>query len=183
MEKITDPEVAKLAVFAEHIKEEYTSRGNADWIGSPFEWILKRAPRQKGAIGERLVSEYLSRLGFVVERSPDVEADRVVRGHRIEIKMSSQWETKSFKFQQLRDQNYDFVICLGLCPFDAYCWVLPKSEVMKRWADGDIVSQHGGAKGADTAWLQVDPNNPPDWLTRWGGRLASVAPLMSEMLK
>lgn len=183
MEKINDPEVKKLATFSEHLKEEYANQDKGNWVGSPFEWILNCPSRQKGTIGEKLVSEYLSRLGFIVERSSDSEADRVVLGHRIEIKMSTLWKTNLFKFQQLRDQNYDLAICLGLCPYDAYCWVLPKSEIMERWANGDISSQHGGSKGADTAWLQVDPTNPPDWLKQWGGRLESASRLMRKMLE
>ena len=42
---------------------------------------------------------------------------------------------QGYKFQQLRDQNYEFAICLGISPFSAHCWVLPKAEIMDRWRD------------------------------------------------
>ena len=82
--------------------------------------------RKKGKIGEELASKYLEKKGFRVTRSPDVEADRIIAGKRAEIKMSTLWEGGFYKFQQLRDQNYDFAICIGISPFDVHCWVLPK---------------------------------------------------------
>ena len=79
-----------------------------------------------------------------------------------------------YKFQQLRDQNYDFAICLGLSPFDAHCWVLPKEILIERMKTGDIPHQHGGARGRDTYWLTVYPEAVPEWLNEWGGRLGTA---------
>lgn len=120
-------------------------------------------------------------------RSPDSDADRLVNGHRTEIKFSTRWKSEVYKFQQLRDQNYVFAICLGVSPFDAHCWVLPKAELLSRWKEsisqghevGGIQSQHGGADGRDTAWLTVDPSSPPVWLSAYGGRLASAAAFLA----
>jgi len=94
-----------------------------------------------GVIGEKLVAGWLAAKDCDVMRSPDAEADRIINGKRAEIKFSTLW-AGFYKFQQLRDQNYEFVICLGVSPFDAHCWAIPKSVLMERWRSGDIESQH-----------------------------------------
>ena len=46
-------------------------------------------------------------------------------------------------------------IWLGIAPFNAHCWIVPKSIMMEKWRSGEIRSQHGGSTGRDTAWLTV----------------------------
>ena len=129
-----------------------------------------------------MVSGYLALKGFDVTRSPDAGADRVVGGKRAEIKMSTLWQGGFYKFQQLRDQNYDFALCLGISPFDAHCWVLPKNVLLDSWANraAGITPQHGGRAGTDTAWLSVDPDAIPEWLNEWGGGLSYAVGLISR---
>lgn len=129
MKTIQDPEIQALATCSQDLQPQYKKQSDTLWKDSPFNWIrIRSSSRQKGAIGEKLVSQYLQNKGFNISRSPDSEADRVVSGQRVEIKTSMLWENGSYKFQQLRDQNYRFVICLGLSPFDAHCWVIPKEK-------------------------------------------------------
>lgn len=157
-------------------------------MGSPFAWIKTQPSRQVGKIGECLVKGWLGAKGFDVTQSPDSDADLLINGHRIEIKFSTRWKNGIYKFQQLRDQNYVFAICLGVSPFDAHCWVLPKAELLSRWKEsmrvghevGGIQSQHGGAAGRDTAWLTIDPSSPPEWVSERGGRLALAAEFLAK---
>lgn len=152
------------------------------WLGSPFAWIKSRPSRQVGTIGERLVSGWLAAQDFDVARSPDSDADRLVNNHRVEIKFSTLWKSGVYKFQQLRNQDYSFAICLGISPFDAHCWIIPKPEITCRWQEsirlgkevGGIQPQHGGADGRDTAWLSLKASAPPSWLSKHGGRLAEA---------
>lgn len=174
----TDPDFQILTALSASLEVDYTE-GEEQWAGSPFAWIKRRPSRQIGAIGEKLVSGYLASKGFDVTRSPDSEADRLVNKTRVEIKYSSLWETGSYKFQQLRDQNYQFAICLGVSPFSAHCWVLPKSAIMKRWGN-ELPHQHGGKKGSDTVWLQVTPGDEPAWLDSFGGPLSSMSDLVAK---
>ncbi len=30
----------------------------------------------------------------------------------------------------------EYAVCLGISPFDAHCWVLPKAEIVDRWRRG-----------------------------------------------
>lgn len=94
-----------------------------------------------------------------------------------------------YKFQQIRDQNYDMIVCLGVSPFDAHCWAMTKDEVMGRCGrpDGEgLPHQHGGQAGTDTCWLTVDPAAAHAWLKPHGGSLGdglrSVATLSGRPL-
>jgi hypothetical protein len=184
---ITDPEVVALATIAATLQSEYAAE-ELEWVGSPFAWIKSRPSRQVGTIGERLVAGWLAAKDFDVTRSPDSDADRLVNGHRVEIKFSTRWKSGIYKFQQLRDQNYAFAICLGISPFDAHCWVLPKSKLLSRWKESisqgrevdGIQPQHGGSAGRDTAWLTIDPTSPAAWLSKHGGRLADAASFLQK---
>jgi len=181
IDAIHDPDVRILAAIAASLEPEYAQDGE-EWIGSPFAWIKTRPSRQVGKIGEQLVSGWLAARGFNVSRSGDSDCDRIIEGKRIEVKFSTIWKSGSYKFQQFRDQRYEAAICLGLSPFDASCWVIPKEELMHQWRDADgIHSQHGGAGGSDTAWLTLEPNNPPGWLSPFGGRLRDAIAFLSKL--
>lgn len=152
------------------------------WRHSPFGWLNSWPPsKTKGAIFEAVVHRWCEEMGLKVGPTGDSEADRVIGGRRFEIKGSTLWGA-SYKFQQLRDQNYDAVICLGVSPFDAHCWVVPKEIVRGKWAAGEIGSQHGGRSGRDTAWLWVDPEAPQEWLNEWGGSLSEARRVLREYL-
>jgi len=165
------PEVQLLAGIASTLETDYMAE-DMEWRGSPFAWIKTRPSRQVGAIGEKLVAGWLAARDFNVTRSPDSEADRVIESKRVEIKFSTLWKNGGYKFQQLRDQDYEFAICLGISPFDAHCWALPKSVILHEWHQGGgLTTQHGGAGGSDTAWLSVVPTDIAGWLSPYGGSL------------
>ena len=177
-----DRGVELLAKYSRALHRKYRENDKA-WKKSPFAWIRSRPSRSKGTIGEKLISRYLEAEGFHVERSPDSDADRVINQKRVEIKSSTLWRGGFYKFQQLRDQNYSFAICLGISPGNAHCWVLPKDVIMNQWRAGEITSQHGGRGGRDTAWLQVDPDNVQQWLREWGGSLSQATSIIARITK
>lgn len=177
--EINDPDVLMLASIAGTFKGDYIRKGADDpWAGSPFAWIRTRPSRQVGKIGEQLVAGWCAAKGLDVTSSGDSEADRVIAGQRVEIKFSTLWESGVYKFQQLRDQNYKFAVCLGISPFDAHCWVIPK-EVLREHVIGHT-PQHTGRAGTDTFWLSFDASNPPEWLGPHGGRLADAYEVMRK---
>lgn len=154
--------------------EKVAAPPSAAWKSSPFEWILSIPSRSKGAYGEKLVQELFRLNGFDVKRPKSgSDHDRVINGHRIEIKMSTLWtKNGQYTFQQIRDQEYDYLICLGLSPSEAHCWVIPKSEV---YIGREGVShQHGGKAGTDTLWLNFPAAKPPKWLQGFAGSLDSA---------
>lgn len=174
--KFTDTEASSLADISERLRPEYEA-ADAMWIGSPFAWIKSRPSRQVGAIGERLVSEWCTSKGFTVTRTGDSDADRKIEGIRTEIKFSTLWsDNKIYKFQQIRDQDYRYCFCLGVSPFAVHAWFIPKAELMK--PRPGLTHQHGGTKGTDTLWLSFSPDEPPSWLTPFGGTLTQVEALI-----
>ena len=171
-DQIHDPEVMRLVEIANRLEHRYIDDINI-WDGSPFEWIRGGlASRRKGVVFEELVSEWCVAKGLHVARSPDSDADRIIAGLRVEIKGSTLWKGGMYRFQQVRNQNYRILLCLGISPYDAHCWVIPKDDVMELWDEGKITSQHGGSGGSDTAWIAVNPTSPPDWIRPYGGTLS-----------
>ena len=165
-----EPNLRCLVEAADALKSDYIADGSADpWAGSPFAWIKTLPSRQIGKIGEQLVERWCSSNGLTVHRSGDSEADRVISGRRIEIKFSSLWKNGSYTFQQIRDQNYHSVVCLGISPFAAHCWVIGK-PALQQHVIGHL-PQHRGHHGSDTFWVSVDPTRPHDWLRTCGGGL------------
>ncbi len=182
---IDDPDFKLLADFAAALKSEYAEMPSP-WLDSPFAWLKGLPSTSIGAIGVKLVKRWLGDKGFGIKSAPDREADMLVNERRFEVKLSTLWKSGFYRFQQLRDQNYEFVLCLGLSPFDAHCWLIPKATVMDAWKGTpprpEIKSQHKGEKGTETAWLTVRPGREPQWLKEWSIELSNVAPRIKAIM-
>ncbi len=163
-----NPQIALFVSAANSIRSEFLEE-NLLWRDSPFAWILKLAPGSKGKLGKRLISQWCALKGLPITPSPDSEADVEISNHRVEIKFSTLWKDGSYTFQQFRDQNYDYAICLGISPNEVHCWVISK-EKLREHVIGHL-GQHTGAGGKETSWIHVNPNNPPQWLSESGGNL------------
>jgi len=181
---IQDAEVSLLAALAESLRKDYVEDEESAWASSPFGWIKTRPSRQVGVIGEKLVAGWCAAHDFNVLRSPDSDADRVVEGVRTEIKFSTLWRQGFYKFQQIRDQRYDLLVCLGVSPLNAHCWVFRKDEIVPRIGKVEcLVPQHGGSAGTDTAWLSINPSKPPAWLLPYGGTLAGALERLRSLVR
>ncbi len=163
-----DSDFNLFASAAEFIRPEF-EKGRTPWSDSPFEWVLSLPSGSKGKLGKRLVYQWCALKGLSVDGSPDSDADMLVNKHRVEIKFSTLWKAGIYKFQQLRDQDYEYGIFLGVSPFEAHCWVVSK-VILKKYVIGHM-GQHTGSGGQETAWLTVNPKNIPTWLVECGGSL------------
>lgn len=157
-----------LVSVANLVKKDFQDP-NDPWAESPLGWIKKLPPRTMGKLGEDLIRSWCALKGLSVDNSPDSEADLLINGHRVEIKFSTLWKNGFYTFQQLRDQNYEFAVCLGVSPFNAHCWVVSK-KILNQFVIGHQ-PQHKGAQGSDTFWFSVVPDEPHDWLKGCGGTL------------
>jgi hypothetical protein len=155
------------------------------WERSPFDWIRKKASSTKGRIGRDFVAALLQSAGFKSYRKG---VSLEVNGKIVQIKTSFKWGAGEFKFEQFRDNGYDFVFCLGLHPDSSYGWLIPKEELI---VDGfmqdreGLTAQHGGQKQAEDLedlWLTVNPSNAQDWLTRYGGTTDDVTAVLKKTL-
>lgn len=175
----SDAESQLMARLSENLMPEYPLNDSM-WEGSPFSWIRTRPARQVGAIGEKLVSSWCEQKNFLVQRTGDSDADRLINGIRVEIKFSTLWtENKIYKFQQIRDQEYEYCFCLGVSPFAVHAWFIPKAEICKPRPPA-LVHQHGGVDGRDTLWLSFQADSPPSWLAKFGGTLEGVEALIKS---
>ena len=177
-----DPEVRALAhlLDAEQERRPRTDR----WAESPFAWLAPWPPaKTKGEIFESVIQRWCEEMGLTVERPGDSEADRVIGGRRFEIKGSTLWKNGRYTFQQIRKQNYEALICLGVSPREAHCWIIPKAVVLEQWEAGGIKPQHGGRRGQDTAWLKIHPSRPDKWLRDCGGSLAEAKRVLLEFVR
>ena len=172
---ISDTDVKLLAAIASTLEADYIDAEDP-WAGSPFAWIKTRPSRQIGKIGEQLVAGWCAAKGLAVGAATGSDADRLINGKRMEIKFSTEWKAGGYKFQQIRDQDYQFVVCLGLRPFDAHCWVIPKREA---WNNGQ--GQHGGRNATDTKWISISPDDPPAWIVPWGGTLGRAFKVLTQI--
>lgn len=175
--KLPDEDVELLAGLSQNLRKEYARDREVPWEGSPFAWILNRPSRQRWKIGEQLIAGWCAMKGLNVMRSPDSDADRVIEGHRVEVKFSTLWKNGIYRFQQIRDQEYEFLICLGVSSFDAHAWMFRKDEIPFK----EIEHQHGGSAGRDTWWITVEPNSPPAWMRKQTGRLGGVCKMLAKL--
>ncbi|HLA88639.1 MAG TPA: hypothetical protein VJL10_11485 [Anaerolineales bacterium] len=176
--KATTPEFELLASAANFIRPEF-EKDKSPWAGSQFEWVLSLPSASKGKLGKRLVNQWCAIKGLSIDSSPDSQADMMINGHRVEIKFSTLWEASIYKFQQLRDQNYEYAVCLGISPFEAHCWVISK-KILKQFVIGHM-GQHTGSGGQETAWFAVNPHSPPSWILPFGGTLEQAYRVLKSL--
>jgi len=150
------------------------------WEGSPFDWFRKKPSATKGRIGRDLVSGLIEAAGY----PPSRQGTTIKVGSKlIRVKTSLMWGAGDFKFEQLRDNDYDFVFCLGLYPMTSYGWLVPKEELI---VDGNmqdregLTPQHGGMSGTEDFWLTVNVANIPDWLAPYGGTTEMVLKVIAK---
>ena len=143
------------------------------WKDSPFAWIRSLPPASKGVVGRAIASSLLQANGLTVYAR---RTQLRVNAQGILVRVALMWKEGILKFQNVREPNFDHVLCIGLCPNEALAWLIPKDEV---WQNGTVRTDRAGItaqhKGAD-AWLSITLNNIQPWLKQYGGTL-------DEMLK
>lgn len=162
------------------LKVDYRPK-HAPWKASQFAWIRMCSSRTRGGIGEKMIASWLKQHGFDIQSAPDREADWLVQGKRVEVKFSTLWEDGAYRFQQIRDQNYDFMIMLGISPVAAHIWVIPKDDLMKFWDGGVLRGQHTGNDASETAWIRLFPDNDNPHFASWGNGLDKALVLISKL--
>jgi hypothetical protein len=150
-----------------------------EWDESPFNWIRGLPPASKGAIGRYIGSGLLQAYGF----SPTTHRYELrLNGQKILARMALKWEGNIIKFQNIRDVDFNHVLCLGLYPNKAFAWLIPKNQIwLNRVVRKDrpgVTSQH---KGAD-AWINIDPANPQSWLKVYGGTIDEMIKVAKSSL-
>ena len=168
------------ATAAQFIRPDF-QKEKPQWTDSPFAWITTLPSATKGKLGSRLVKQWCTLQGLSIGTSPDSEADLLINNHRVEVKFSTLWDSGIYKFQQIRDQNYEYIICLGISPHNVHCWVIDKAT-LKEKVIGHM-GQHTGKSGKETSWLAINPDSPFEWLNNFGGNLSNPFSVLKKLSK
>ncbi len=149
------------------------------WNTSKFNWIRGLPPASKGAIGRDIGAGLLQSYGFTPS---SYRYELRVNGQAVLVRVAMKWEGNVVKFQNIRDTNFQHVLCIALYPAGAYAWLIPKKEIWQngtvRLGQKGITPQH---KGAD-AWISIDPNDVPSWLAQYGGTIDQMVSVANKEL-
>lgn len=177
MQRHDSEDLATFARLSGEVQAAYESSDSDPWEASPFLWIHQtRSSSRRGAIGAALVRAWARDCGSEVEAALNSGHDLRIDGLKVEVKTSLLWESGVFKFQQIRDQDYETAVLLGIEPQKVSMWAVPKSEL---WSDR-VPFQHGGRRGRDTKWLSFRPGAAPDWLSAYGPTLVLASAALEE---
>lgn len=167
-----------LAAIANYLQNDLDKKLEDDidlWKNSPFEWALKLPPARKGKLGSDLITSWLTSKGMPIGKTKDATKTIIVNGHKISLKFSTLWANGIYKFQQIRKTGYDYVICFGISPFAAHCWVFEKDYALQ-----NATKQHkGGAKSE--YWISITPNQPQEWAKGSGGTLDEAYQIIKKI--
>jgi len=139
--------------------------------------VLQLPARKKGKLGGKLVASWCSSQGLFPERGGDSSEALVFNGIRYAIKFSTLWTSGIYKFQQIKSKGYDYLICLGISPFEAHCWVFKKDYAIEHGKP-----QHKGANGAEY-WISINPKAIPEWAKDYGGSLDQALGILKSQKK
>ncbi|MEX2143301.1 MAG: site-specific DNA-methyltransferase [Anaerolineales bacterium] len=170
-----DPEFRKLASTGSYLQGELEEINDL-WKDSPFEWVLQLSPRKRGKLGRELLMAWFANEGVKFSRAGESGETLVLDKYRFAIKFSTPWNGVAYKFQQIRLSDYNYLICFGLSPFAAHCWIFDKDYAIK-----NAQTQHKAEKGGEF-WLTIDPNEVPEWAKTSGGSLNNALSVLKGVI-
>ena len=160
-----------------------------NWKDSEFKWVKDIClPIQRGDISKQFLFKLIKYGNFQsVEEVGSSRKNLIsINDVRIQVKASLLWgkggRSSAYKFQQIRDDDYKILICFGLSPHSAHCWVIEKSSIIDsdgNWLEGRIGKQHS----KDSRWLGINPDSVPIWLKPLGGDLDKALEVLKETMR
>ena len=88
------------------------------WQGSALVGYRMLGNTNRGEIGEEFIRRYLKHHSIEVGNGGRTSATDMRVGHlRLEVKTASLGANRTFQFNHVRlDRQYDYLLCLGICP-------------------------------------------------------------------
>lgn len=107
------------------------------WRDSPLIGYRMLGNTNRGEIGEEFVRRYLEQNGIKAGNGGRTsKTDLSIGRLRFEIKTASLGANGTFQFNHVRlDRDYDYLLCLGICPQDI---------VFNIWRKGMVAEQKAG---------------------------------------
>ncbi len=157
------------------------------WRDSDLRWIKDiSSPKQLSKILRSFLLKMIVKGNFqsIEEKTQSRKHIILINDINFQIKTSTIWQgekKRHYKFQQIRKNNYEILICFGLSPYEAHCWVIKKDCIIdddKEWIDDRTIGQHG----KNSRWLIIDPDAVADWLQPLGGDLHEALAVLKEAI-
>ena len=164
-----------LVIASSHLQRELEETSEF-WKDSPFEWILQLPSRKKGKFARELVQTWLSQEKYKITKAPGVGESLCIGEKTFSIKFSTLWTSNIYRFQQIRSDGYDYLICLGISPHTAHCWIIDKESALK-----NSTVQHKGTNNAEF-WLEIDPYKQGVWYEKFGGYLGKAKTILRKII-
>ena len=119
-----------VAIIREHAPEDI-------WRESPLAGYRMLGNTNRGAIGEDFIRRYLRQNEIEVGNGGRVSpTDLRIEDARFEVKTASLGANGTFQFNHVRlDRDYDYLLCLGICP---------KQVVFNMWRKGAVAEGRAG---------------------------------------
>lgn len=143
MAALTDPIELMVHIIKTHAPENI-------WLESPLQGYRSLGNTNRGEIGEEFIRQYLKAAGLEVGNGNRTSiTDVKIAGHPFEIKTASLGANGTFQFNHVRlDRNYEYLLCLGICP---------QEIVYNMWRKGDVAEGKAGklvrmAEGQAVTW-------------------------------
>lgn len=107
------------------------------WRDSPLIGYRMLGNTNRGEIGEEFVRQFLEQNGIKTESRGRTSATDLLIGRlRFEVKTASLGANGTFQFNHVRlDRDYDYLLCLGICP---------QEIVFNIWRKGMVAEQRAG---------------------------------------
>ncbi len=132
-----------IEIIKEHAPEDI-------WQGSPLLGYKKLGNTNRGQIGEEFIRRYLAGVGIkATGGGRTARTDMMIANRRFEVKTASLGAKGTFQFNHVRhDRNYEYLLCLGICPSEI---------VFNIWRKGEVAEERAGhlvrmAEGQSTTW-------------------------------
>lgn len=147
--------------------------------GSEFEWYRNLSSKRKGKVGELMVGDHFQKMGLNVHTSKEARSKKLVDKSiklsdydlyienfniKAEVKTSTIWgTTNTFKFQQIREQEYDIIIFQFIHPDEVKLFYCTKEDA-RTYIMIEGNGQHGGGDAEETSWISVTNGKVPAYM-------------------
>ena len=117
-------------IIQEHAPEDI-------WQGSPVAGYRLLGNTNRGEIGEEFIRRYLKLSGIDTGNGTRTSpTDFQIKATSFEVKTASLGANGTFQFNHVRyDRQYDYLLCLGICP---------DSLVFQMWRKGEVAEGVAG---------------------------------------
>ncbi len=145
---------------------------------SPFHWMQQKTNGSRGQAAATMVATLAAKNGYAVTPGGKRELAQSfsVAAGVVKVKLCMIGTNNSCIFQQIQDEQYDFLAMLGLGrgpSNDADLWICTK----------EIAFQNAGIQHDNgSRWVTFQRAAPPTWLASHGGPIADAAKTLAAAL-